>query len=186
MATATVAANPLREGLREQRMPEPCAMVIFGASGDLTQRKLVPALYSLALRPPAAARFAVVGVARRPMADDEFRAGDARGRRASSRARRPVDGRSGSASPSGIFYVAGDFDDPAPTSGRDDCLDELDRERGTSGNRLFYLATPPADVSRSIVKRLGAARAHRPRGRGRSRASSSRSRSAATSRARAR
>jgi glucose-6-phosphate 1-dehydrogenase len=66
-------ANPLLEGLRLQRTPEPCALVIFGASGDLTRRKLFPALYSLALRRLLPQKFGVVGVARSEESDDEFR-----------------------------------------------------------------------------------------------------------------
>ena len=58
------APNPLEEGLRRRRTPEPCALTIFGASGDLTQRKLFPALYSLAYRRLLPEHFAVVGVAR--------------------------------------------------------------------------------------------------------------------------
>ncbi len=64
MALVEEQANPLLEGLRLQRTPEPCAMVIFGASGDLTQRKLFPALYSLAFRRLLPEQFGVVGVAR--------------------------------------------------------------------------------------------------------------------------
>src|SRR5688572_32287828 len=65
--------NPLLEGLRKRRTAEPCALTIFGASGDLTQRKLIPALYSLACRNLLPPNFGVVGVARTPMTDDEFR-----------------------------------------------------------------------------------------------------------------
>ena len=65
--------NPLLEGLRVRRTPDPCALVIFGASGDLTRRKLFPALYSLALRRLLPEQFAVVGVARSEESDDEFR-----------------------------------------------------------------------------------------------------------------
>src|SRR5215213_2378695 len=65
--------NPLLDGLRIRRSPDPCALVIFGASGDLTRRKLFPALYSLALRRLLPERFAVVGVARSESSDDDFR-----------------------------------------------------------------------------------------------------------------
>src|SRR5581483_11169590 len=71
--TAAAVVNPLREGLRLERTPEPCVMVIFGASGDLTKRKLLPALYNLRrerLIPPG---FSVVGFARSPMDDHQFR-----------------------------------------------------------------------------------------------------------------
>ncbi|HET7514287.1 MAG TPA: glucose-6-phosphate dehydrogenase, partial [Gaiella sp.] len=59
-----MAANPLAQGLGIRRQPDPCALVVFGASGDLTKRKLLPALYSLAVRGLLPERFAVVGVAR--------------------------------------------------------------------------------------------------------------------------
>ena len=65
--------NPLLEGLQVRRRPEPCVLVIFGASGDLTQRKLMPALYSLAFRRLLPERFAVVGAARSKESDDDFR-----------------------------------------------------------------------------------------------------------------
>src|ERR671930_490297 len=65
--------NPLLEGLKLRRTPDPCVFVIFGASGDLTRRKLFPALYSLAYRRLLPPKFAVVGVARTAMSDDDFR-----------------------------------------------------------------------------------------------------------------
>ena len=70
--TVTIA-NPLREGLRLARTPEPACLVIFGASGDLTARKLMPALYNLALQHLLPASFAVIGSARRQMTADAFR-----------------------------------------------------------------------------------------------------------------
>src|SRR6185437_2531998 len=72
-AQATPADNPLREGLRLERTPDPCAMVIFGATGDLTHRKLVPALYSLARQRLLPPQFALVGFARRDWSDDKLR-----------------------------------------------------------------------------------------------------------------
>src|SRR6187399_565680 len=66
-------ANPLEVGLGVRRTPDPCAVVVFGASGDLTRRKLFPALYSLAYRRLLPEHFAVVGVARTQMTDDEFK-----------------------------------------------------------------------------------------------------------------
>src|SRR5919206_3869350 len=69
-----VQENPLLEGLRLRRTPEPCALTIFGASGDLTQRKLFPALYSLAYRRLLPERFALLGVARSEEDTEQFRA----------------------------------------------------------------------------------------------------------------
>src|SRR2546429_7470125 len=70
---AVITENPLLEGLQLRRTPDPCVLCIFGASGDLTQRKLFPALYSLAFRRLLPERFAVVGVARSDETDDAFR-----------------------------------------------------------------------------------------------------------------
>src|SRR6266571_879051 len=74
MAAPITQDNPLLEGLQVRRTPDPCAIVIFGASGDLTNKKLFPALYSLAYRRLLPERFAVLGVARTEESDDEFKA----------------------------------------------------------------------------------------------------------------
>src|ERR1700694_3096536 len=73
MPTSTVMENPLRQGIRLEKTAEPCIVVIFGASGDLTKRKLVPALYRLVQERLVPAEFAIVGQARTAMTDDEFR-----------------------------------------------------------------------------------------------------------------
>ena len=73
MTETQVAENPLLEGLGPRRAPEPCALVIFGASGDLTHRKIFPALYALACRKLLPEQFAIVGAARSDWSDDEFR-----------------------------------------------------------------------------------------------------------------
>ena len=65
--------NPLREGLSTRAVPQPCAIVIFGATGDLTHRKLIPALYNLAADGELPPAVTVIGFARRPKSDDEFR-----------------------------------------------------------------------------------------------------------------
>src|SRR5438270_10167815 len=72
-AAEQVEQNPLAEGLALRRTPDPCALVIFGASGDLTHKKLMPALYALAVRRLLPPRFAIVGVARTDGDDDLFR-----------------------------------------------------------------------------------------------------------------
>src|SRR5438132_13442048 len=73
MPTSTVMENPLRQGIRLEQTAEPCTVIIFGASGDLTKRKLVPALYRLVQQRLLPAEFAIVGLARTEMNDDEFR-----------------------------------------------------------------------------------------------------------------
>src|SRR5437773_12328173 len=65
--------NPLREGLSTRAVPQPCSIVIFGATGDLTHRKLIPALYNLAAEGELPPALAIIGFARRPKSDDDFR-----------------------------------------------------------------------------------------------------------------
>ena len=151
--TAVAQANPLRGGLVEERLPEPCTIVIFGASGDLTKRKLMPALYSLSrdrLLPP---NIAVVGLARRPVADDDFRQQMREGCDKFAR-RRPVDPQLWQSFAQGIFYVNGEFHDPDAYKRLKAKLDEIDKARGIPGNRVFYLSTPPTSFP-PILQQLG-------------------------------
>jgi len=148
--------NPLLEGLRVRRTPEPFALTIFGASGDLTQRKLIPALYSLAYNDYLPDRFAVVGAARTELSDEAFR----------ERMRAAVEahGREGFRTDvwerlaAGMRYVAADFGDENETR-LTDRLASLDDELGTRGNRVFYLAVPPAAIE-TITAALGKRRSH--------------------------
>jgi glucose-6-phosphate 1-dehydrogenase len=135
--------NPLREGLSLERLPAPCAMVIFGASGDLTRRKLMPALYDLALEGLLPPGFSVVGYARSEKTNGEFREEVRESVRQNAR-RTPVDEGLLQNFEQGISYVAGDFSTPEAYSRLSEELDRLDRERNTSGNRVYYLATPPS------------------------------------------
>ena len=146
-------ANPLREGMPEDRTAPPCALVIFGASGDLTRRKLAPAVYNLALSRLLAGGFALVGVARRPKPDfvPELREAVARYSR-----RRPLEDACWDELARGTSYVQGEFQDPATYQRLAAELERLDAERGTSNNRLFYLAVGPAEAP-LIVEGLRAA-----------------------------
>jgi glucose-6-phosphate 1-dehydrogenase len=145
--------NPLEVGLPLSRRPEPCAMVIFGASGDLTKRKLFPAIYSLAVRQLLPEQFAVVGVARTEESDDAFRermkaAVQEFGR---DEFREDVWERLAD----GIRYVTADFVDTEAFFMRaEKVLTALDKERGIPGNRVCYLAVPP-DVIEPIVEGIG-------------------------------
>src|SRR5574341_1518306 len=146
--------NPLREGLRMERTPEPNIVVIFGASGDLTKRKLLPALYNLELERLLPNNFAVVGFARRPIPDEEFRAQMQDGINKFSR-NRPADPTVWKSFSQNIFYSSGNFDDLDAYRRLGEMLDRLDRECGTAGNRLFYLATAP-EYFPVILGNLGA------------------------------
>ena len=143
MSTAAPSQNPLRQGLVEDRLPEPCTVVIFGASGDLTKRKLVPALYTLMaerLLPPS---FSVVGFARKEIADDTFR-GEMRDWCNRFARHRPVDAALWDTFAKGLYFHQGAYDDPASYQALKARLDALDKERGIPGNRVFYLSTPPS------------------------------------------
>lgn len=155
------APNPLREGLRIKHSPEPAVMVIFGATGDLTHRKLLPALYNLALEHPLPAGFSVIGFARRPYNDDVFRQQALDSINQFSR-QKPVNPQVWESFESGIFYLQSDFNDAQGYAKLADKLNELDRTRGTAGNRIFYLSTPPSQYP-EIIQQLGAAGLNRNR-----------------------
>ncbi len=144
--------NPLREGLNLPRTPEPCALVIFGASGDLTRRKLIPAVYSLAVRNLLPERFAIVGVARTEETDAQFRAAMKDAIRAFGRDK--LDEKVWKRLAAAMRYVATDFAGDRGEDALVDLLRELDDEHGTAGNRVFYLAVPPNAIS-VVVDRLG-------------------------------
>ncbi len=151
---ATPLENPLRAGLRLWRTPEPCTVVIFGASGDLTSRKLVPALYNLARERRLPGGFSVVGFARRAWDDATFRQVLLEGVNANSRAR-PVEEALWASFAEGIFYHRASFDDPAGYARLAARLAAIDATRDTGGNRVFYLATPP-EAYPEIIAQLGA------------------------------
>ena len=154
MAAAEVD-NPLLEGLALRREPDPCALVICGASGDLTQRKLIPALYSLAFRRLLPERFAVVGVARTRETTESFRARMKEAVQEFGRDELRDDVWERLAA--GMRYVSTDFTTEQGEDAVERTLAELDRERGTAGNRVYYLAIPPAAIP-TVVERLGSRR----------------------------
>jgi len=151
-APAVTQENPLLEGLRKRRTAEPCALTIFGASGDLTQRKLIPALYSLAFRNLLPPNFGVVGVARTPMTDDEFR--EKMQQAVIDHARDEFRPEVWDELAQGFRYVATDFGQEGGEQHVVDCLHALDRDRGTAGNRVYYLAVPPAAIA-TLVHAIG-------------------------------
>jgi glucose-6-phosphate 1-dehydrogenase len=144
--------NPLLEGLRLRRTPDPCVLVIFGASGDLAHKKLIPALYALAFRRLLPERFAVVGVARSEADDDQFRA-DMR-EAVQKHARDEFRDDVWESLAANMRYVATDFADASGEDRVHEVLAELDRDLGTGGNHLHYLAVPPAAFE-TIVRELG-------------------------------
>jgi len=141
MSNSATQINPLREGLSSRAMPEPCTLVIFGATGDLTHRKLVPALYNLAADGALPPAMSVVGFARRDKSDEIFRGELEEAARKHSR--QSVHEELWGSFASSISYHRGGFDDLAGYKSLAERLAGLDAARGTRGNRLFYLAAAP-------------------------------------------
>jgi glucose-6-phosphate 1-dehydrogenase len=148
--------NPFRAGLAAERTPAPCVFVIFGASGDLTRRKLMPALYNLAvsrLLPPG---MSIVGCALTDVGEEQFRASMHDGVAEFSR-RKPIDETVWQDFAGRLHYVPGRFEDAATFATLRERLEQLDRTNGTRGNRLYYLAVPPS-AFRTIIDHLAEAR----------------------------
>jgi glucose-6-phosphate 1-dehydrogenase len=145
-------ANPLLEGLRLQRSPDPCVLVVFGATGDLTRRKIFPALYALASRRLLPERFGVVGVARTEQTTKQWVADMKKAVQEHGRDEFQADVWSELAA--GLRYVATEFVDDAGEDRVVEALRDLDETRGTAGNRLHYLAVPPGAFE-TIVRELG-------------------------------
>jgi glucose-6-phosphate 1-dehydrogenase len=147
--------NPFSDPLRfERRVPE-CALVIFGANGDLTRRKLIPALYRLAYDRRLAAGFAVIGVSRTPLSDDDFRARMLESVQKYSEDT-TFDDDVWRAFAQGLFYMAGDIDDPAMYQRLAARVSEVDQARKTGGNVVFYLSTQPSQYASATLGLGGA------------------------------
>ncbi|HEV2994611.1 MAG TPA: glucose-6-phosphate dehydrogenase [Chthoniobacterales bacterium] len=147
-------SNPLREGLSARAVPQPCTIVIFGATGDLTHRKLIPALYNLAADGELPPAVTVVGFARRKKNDDDFRRDLEEATRKFSR--QSVRDEIWKTFAQSIFYHESDFGDESGYKSLAAKLDKIDKERGTRGNRLFYFAVGP-DQFEPILKHLKSA-----------------------------
>ncbi|WP_434222609.1 glucose-6-phosphate dehydrogenase [Limnospira platensis CENA597] len=137
----TLSENPLRVGLQQDRIPEPQILVIFGASGDLTQRKLVPAIYQMHLERKLPPELTIVGVARRDWSDDYFR----------EHLRQGIEEFGGGLQSEkiwhnfaqGLYYCSGNMDEQESYQKLKSLLAELDSKRLTRGNRVFYLSVAP-------------------------------------------
>ena len=139
---------------------EPCTVILFGASGDLAKRKVIPALYDLAIHNALGPRYALVGFARTAMTDESFRttAGDAA---KSISEVGPIDPKQWDEFAANMSYCAGDYGNPEAYAQLARCLSEVESAKNLGGNRLFYLSTPP-EVYPDIVEQLGRASLARP------------------------
>lgn len=146
----------LADPLRFQRKTPPCTVVIFGANGDLTKRKLLPALYRLAYERRLPPGFAIIGLSRTPMSDDEFR----------SRMKEsvmkfledsPFDESLWASFAQGLSYIAGDVSDPATYEKLGQSIQQVSEARQIGANVLFYLSTQPSQYA-EIAENLAAAK----------------------------
>jgi glucose-6-phosphate 1-dehydrogenase len=145
-------------------IPSPVAIIIFGASGDLTQRKLIPALYTLNAEGHLPSQFAVVGVARTEYDDDAFRDHVRSGVEENARISngKAISDEQWDAFAAHLYYCQGNYDDPTTYTALDEKLSEVELICETCNNRLFYLSTPP-QLYATIVEHLGEARMNAPK-----------------------
>ena len=137
-----------------------CTVILFGASGDLAKRKVIPAMYDLAQYNSLGACYAIIGFARTPMTDETFRDNVGEAAKTISEVG-PIDPQKWSGFASNLFYTAGDYSDPDSYVRLVGRLAELEAAKKLCGNRLFYLSTPP-EVYPDIVEQLGRAGLARP------------------------
>ena len=134
-------ANPLREGIANRLSPEPCTLVIFGATGDLTHRKLIPALYNLAAEGALPPAITIIGFARRDKTSEQFRKELEEATRKFSRT--PVNDELWASFADSIVYHRSPFDDAEGYARLAKEMEAADAKCGTGGNRLYYLAVAP-------------------------------------------
>src|ERR671917_1108968 len=159
---AATIENPLRAGMRLERTTEPCVVVIFGATGDLTKRKLIPALYRLVQDRLVPAEFAVVGASRTELSHEEFRA------KMREAVAQFAEGGLGDEQvwdsfAQKLYYATLDIGTADHYATLAALLSQIDSERGTQGNRLFYLSTSPTLYSEAVAQlgRAGLAKSER-------------------------
>jgi glucose-6-phosphate 1-dehydrogenase len=152
-ARAKPVENVLRQGLHLERVPDPSVLVLFGATGDLAHRKVIPAMYHLWRTNLLPHEFLLLAIGRRPYEDATFRAEVRKSLDQYSRVL-PVEEDAWSSFSERINYHRCDFDDAAGFDALATRLDEIDQESGTRGNRLYYLATQPSQFA-ELVAQLG-------------------------------
>ncbi len=139
---------------------EPCSVILFGASGDLAKRKVIPAMYDLAQHNSLGERYAIIGFARTQMTDESFRTTIGEAAKTISEVG-PIEPAKWNDFSSNLYYSAGEYGDPNSYVKLAKRLAEIDAEKKLGGNRLFYLSTPP-EVYPDIVEQLGRAGLARP------------------------
>jgi len=150
-----MAGDSGRSGSVYGSVAEPCTVVLFGASGDLAKRKVIPAMYDLAIHDGLGPRYAIVGFARTRMSEDAFRSTLGEAAKSISEVG-PIDPKQWDAFAANLHYCPGDYSNPEAYAHLAKRLVELESAKNIGGNRLFYLSTPP-EVYPDIVDQLGRA-----------------------------
>jgi glucose-6-phosphate 1-dehydrogenase len=150
-----MAEDTARTGSIYGGTAEPCAIILFGASGDLAKRKVIPAMYDLAQHNSLGERYAIIGFARTPMTDDSFRSTIGEAAKTISEVG-PIDPAKWDAFASNLYYSHGDYADQNSYAQLAKRVAEIDAEKKLGGNRLIYCSTPP-EVYPDIVEQLGRA-----------------------------
>ncbi len=139
---------------------DPCTVILFGASGDLAKRKVIPAMYDLAQHNSLGERYAIIGFARTTMTDESFRSTIGEAAKTISEVG-PIEPAKWNDFSSNLYYSAGEYGNPDSYTQLANRLAEIDKDKKLGGNRLFYLSTPP-EVYPDIVEQLGRAGLSKP------------------------
>jgi glucose-6-phosphate 1-dehydrogenase len=142
----------MMDASKKPQKPEPCCFVIFGVTGDLTHRLVIPALYNLAESDLLPERFCIVGIVRKQMSEDDLRQSLMEGLK--KHATRPVKKEVAQKVLGCLTCLEADSSDPASFDTLNKAFGKLETEKGTCGNRLFYLAVPPTAFAQ-IAEQLG-------------------------------
>jgi len=153
LETEEAARHPFLQGLSKHRGAPPTIIVIFGASGDLTKRKLIPALYNLGLDSLLPRDFFLIGYGRRPIPDEEFRQDGEDSLKKFSR--RPLNTELWSHVEPNMSYHAGGYDELTAFAELREKMLGIEKELGRNVQFLFYISTPPS-VFKPILENLGA------------------------------
>lgn len=153
MSSTEETRHPFLNGLSKHRGAPPTVVVIFGASGDLTARKLVPAIFNLGVDNLLPGDFNLIGYGRKPIEDEAFR--DIMDDAIGEHSRRPLNKEIWERVRQNMSYHAGGYDEPAAFVALAEKIDAIEQELGRDVQRLFYISTPP-NVFESIIRNLGA------------------------------
>ncbi len=158
-STGSAQSNPLREGIVSRSVPDACTIVIFGATGDLTMRKLIPAIYNIAADGELPPQVSVIGMARREKSDDDFR--KEMGEAVRKFSRQTVRDEIWDGFAKSLYYHTSEFGDAEGYDRLRTRMEEMEKERGIGSNRLFYLAVAP-DQFEPILENLKASGLNNP------------------------